>query len=130
MEVFLEGEKQCKQVKSFHGGVQSESDAADVGGRAGCQAEPGVEGKENAAVPLARCLPQGGHCRVPASGRATAAKPAGGSAGGGGAHPQPRTQGGATGDGDRFFAKSLQACKGVTPDEQGAWRNGIYGEIE
>ena len=29
----------------------------------------------------------------------------------------------------RFFAKSLQACKGVAPEEHRVWRDSIYGEI-
>src|ERR1035438_1011786 len=31
--------------------------------------------------------------------------------------------------GSGFFAKSLQACRGVAPEEHRNWRDSIYGEI-
>src|ERR1035437_2574455 len=126
MEVFLEGQK---QGETFHGGVQGESGTTDVGGGTGVSPQPGSEDQANGAVSLAGCVSEGGPGRVTAPG-ATAANPEGRDAGGGGAHSRIGAQGGAAGDGDGFFAKSLQACQGVTSAEQRAWRNGIYGEIE
>src|ERR1019366_4195556 len=126
MEVSLEGQKQGETI---HGGVQGESGATDVGGGTGVSPQPGSEDQANGAVSLAGCVSEGGPGRVTAPG-ATAANPEGRDARGGGAPSRIGAQGGAAGDGDGFFAKSLQACQGVTSGEQRAWRNGIYGEIE
>src|SRR4029077_12785607 len=84
---------------------------------------------------LARCVPQRGGGRFAAAGGAAArdgsCASADGGCGGGGraAHRGIGTQDRSAIAGSGFFAKSLQARKGVTPDEHRDWRDSIYGEI-
>ena len=45
------------------------------------------------------------------------------------AHPGVGAEDLLAGHGNRFFAKSLQACKGIAPEEHRRWRDSIYTEI-
>src|ERR1039457_433695 len=95
---------------------------------------PGVPDQTQRAVPLARCVPQGWGGGIAAVPRPAAGNPesasgdcqsgGGGCAAGSGVGTQDRT----TGSGSRFFSKSLQACKRVTPEEHRDWRDSIYAE--
>src|SRR5205823_3042578 len=91
--------------------------------------------KTQRVVPLARCVPQGGGGRLAAARRTAPGKCSCASLDGrSGSSSRATHRGVGTQDrsaiaGSRFFAKSLQACKGVSPEEHRDWRDSIYVEI-
>ena len=126
----------CDECSStyVHAGVSSGNSAADRGGREYFGAESGAVNQAQCAVSMARCLSQGGGDGTESAGR-TSARNATGQAIGQCAGSRAAADRGAraknrpaTG-GKRFFKKSLQACRGVAPEEIAEWRNGIYAEI-
>src|ERR1017187_5183077 len=115
--IFIEWEETqiVRKEPCLYQGVQGGRGAADTRWRERERLAPGGPDQTQRAVPLARCVPQGW-----GSGIAAAAGAAGGGVG---------AQNWSTSSGYRFFAKSLQACKGIASEEHSGWRDSIYGEI-
>src|ERR1039458_4121499 len=123
------------QTPCLYQGVQGGRGAADRQRGERDRAARRVRYQTQRVVPLARCLSQGWRGWLAAAGGPAAGNREPAAAGcqpGGGC----RTTRGGVGTQDRaaiagsgFFAKSLQACKGVAPEEHRNWRDGIYGEI-
>src|ERR1039457_7353461 len=130
-----EGAQIVCQEPCVYEGVQGGRGATNPQWRKRERLAPGVPNQTQRTVPLARCVPQGWGGGIAAVPRPAAGSPesasggcrsaGGGCAAGGGVGTQDRT----TGSGSGFFAKSLQACKGVAPEEHRDWRGSIYGEI-
>src|ERR1035441_1613867 len=123
------------QTPCLYQGVQGGRGAADRQRGERDRAARRVRYQTQRVVPLARCLSQGWRGWLAAAGGPAAGSREPAAAGcqpGGGGRTTRRgvgTQDRAAIAGSGFFAKSLQACRGVAPEEHRNWRDSIYGEI-
>src|ERR1039457_6555570 len=130
-----EGTQIVRKEPCLYQGVQGGRGAADTRWRERERLAPGGPDQTQRAVPLARCVPQGWGSGIAAAGGPAAGSPESAAAGcqsGGGrcaAGGGVGAQNWSTSSGYRFFAKSLQACKGIASEEHSGWRDSIYGEI-
>src|ERR1039457_2367083 len=123
--IFIEWEETqiVRKEPCLYQGVQGGRGAADTRWRERERLAPGGPDQTQRAVPLARCVPQGWGSGIAAAGGPAAGSPESAAAGcqsGGGrcaAGSGVGAQNWSTSSGYRFFAKSLQACKGIASEE-------------
>src|SRR5258708_29482958 len=126
----MESKRPCVESRVKKGWGKGDSE-----GRKRQFAVPRTGHQAQCVVPLARCVPQRGDGRLGAAARPAARQyNCAGSEGRSGSGRGATDRGVGAQDrpasaGSGFFAKSLQAFKGVSPEQYRNWRDSIYAEI-